>query len=170
MYSGLKDLLFKGVTFASFPIYISYQSKVVDQWNANHKMTAWKTIKEAISFEILIFIIVFIIFMVCKPMLFSDLLNIPEMDFWLIYLPVLLASFLWQVALLLQRFLELTFRSAYMLVSIGVCVLLNVVLNLIFVPRHGMIASSLILLATSTLYAGVMVVLALILSKKLQRG
>jgi O-antigen/teichoic acid export membrane protein len=54
-----------------------------------------------------------------------------------------------------------------MLIAIGVCVFLNVILNLIFVPRHGMIASSLILLATSTLYAGFMVVLALILSKKI---
>ncbi|MEI7499953.1 MAG: hypothetical protein WCK84_05835 [Bacteroidota bacterium] len=168
MYSGLKDLLFKGVTFASFPIYISYQSKVVDQWNAHHKLEAWKTIKEAISFEMLIFIIVFIVFMVCKSMLFGELLKIPEMDFWLIYLPVLMASFLWQVALLLQRFLELTFKPAYMLIAIGVCVFLNIFLNLIFLPRNGMIASSLILLLTSVLYSGFMFVLALISNKKLQ--
>ncbi len=170
MYSGLKDLLFKGVTFASFPIYISYQSKIVDQWNTHHKMEAWKTIKEAISFEILIFIIVFIVFMVSKPMLFADMLRIPEMDFWLIYLPVLMASFLWQVALLLQRFLELSFGAAYMLIAIGSCVLLNIILNLIFVPRHGIIASSLILLLTSVLYAGFMMLLALILSNRLQKG
>jgi hypothetical protein len=100
-------------------------------------------------------------------MLFAEVLEIPEMDFWLLYLPVLMASFLWQVALLLQRFLELTYRTAYMLIAIGVCVFLNVILNLIFVPQHGMIASSLILLTTSTLYAGFMVVLALITSKKL---
>lgn len=167
MYSALKDLLFKGVTIASFPIYISYQSKMVDKWNAHHKIEAWKTIKEAISFEMLIFILVFIGFMVSKPMLFAEVLEIPEMDFWLLYLPVLMASFLWQVALLLQRFLELTYRTAYMLIAIGVCVFLNVILNLIFVPQHGMIASSLILLSTSTLYAGFMVVLALITSKKL---
>jgi len=170
MYSGLKDLLFKLVTFASFPIYISYQSKISDQWNAHHQPEAWKTIKEAISFEILIFIIVFIIFMVFKPMLFDNLLKIPELNFWLIYLPVLMASFLWQVALLFQRFLELVFKSSRILIAMGVCVALNIVLNLIFVPRNGMVASSIILLLTSLLYAGFMVLVALISSKKLQAG
>ena len=168
IYSGLKDLLFKGVTFASFPIYISYQSKIVDQWHAHHKLEAWKTIKEAISFELLIFIIVFIVFMVGKPMLLDNLLKIPEVDYWLIYLPILIASFLWQVALLLQRFLELTYRSAYIVIAVGVCVLLNIILNLIFVPRNGIVAPSLILLLTSMLYAGFMLVLAFILSKRLQ--
>jgi O-antigen/teichoic acid export membrane protein len=169
MYSGLKDLLFKGVTFASFPIYISYQSKIIDQWNANHKEEAWTTIKAAISFEILIFIIVFIVFMVSKTMLFNDLLKIPEMDFWLIYLPMLIASFLWQLALLFQRFLELSMRSVYILVAIGFCVLLNIFLNLIFIPRNGIVASSLTLLLSSLLYAGFTVIAALRLSKKLQK-
>jgi len=167
MYSGLKDLLFKGITFASFPIFMSYQSKIVDQWNAHHKHAAWKTIKEAISFEILIFIIIFIVFMVAKSMIFEDLLHIPEMDFWLLYLPILLASFLWQMALLLQRYLELNFKSLYMILAIVFCVLLNVGLNLIFVPRNGMVASSLILLLSSSLYTGFMVVLALVSSKRI---
>lgn len=170
MYSGLKDLLFKGITFASFPIFMSYQSKIVDQWNAHHKLAAWKTIKEAISFEILIFIIVFIGFMVTKSMIFEDLLHIPEMDFWLLYLPILLASFLWQMALLLQRYLELNFKSLYMIIAIVFCVLLNVGLNLIFVPRNGMVASSLILLLSSSLYTGFMVVLAMISSKRINQG
>ena len=170
MYSGLKDLLFKGITFASFPIFMSYQSKIVDQWNAHHKHAAWKTIKEAISFEILIFIIIFIVFMVAKSMIFEDLLHIPEMDFWLLYLPILLASFLWQMALLLQRYLELNFKSLYMILAIVFCVLLNVGLNLIFVPRNGMVASSLILLLSSSLYTGFMVVLALVSSKRINAG
>ncbi len=169
MYSGLKDLLFKGITFASFPIFMSYQSKIADQWNAHHKLAAWKTIKEAISFEMLIFIIVFIIFMVTKSMIFDDLLHIPEMDFWLLYLPVLLASFLWQLALLLQRYLELNFKSLYMIIAIVFCVLLNIGLNLIFVPRNGMVASSLILLLSSSLYTGFMVVLAMVSSKRIRQ-
>ena len=170
MYSGLKDLLFKGITFASFPIFMSYQSKIVDQWNAHHKLAAWQTIKEAISFEILIFIIIFIVFMVTKSMIFEDLLHIPEMDFWLLYLPILLASFLWQMALLLQRYLELNFKSLYMIIAIVLCVLLNVGLNLIFVPRNGMVASSLILFLSSLLYAGFMVVLALVSIKRINAG
>ena len=168
MYSGLKDLLYKGVTFATLPIYISYQTKIIDQWNGRHKQEVWTTIKEALSFEILIFIIVFIIFMVSKQMLFNDLLKIPQMEAWLIYLPVLLSAFLWQVVLLLQRFLELTYKYLYLLAAIAVCVLLNVLLNLIFVPRYGIVSSSLILLITTLLYAGFILILAVIEGNRME--
>lgn len=169
MYSALKDLLFKGISFASFPIYVSYQAKIQNHWNSRHRQEAWISIKEALSFELLIFIIFFIGFMVVKQMLFEDILRIPEIDIWLIYLPVMLAAFLWQVGLLFQRFLELIYRSAYMLVSIGVIVAINLTLNLIFVPRYGLIASSMILLFSSFLYSGFIVVLAYIAANRLSR-
>jgi O-antigen/teichoic acid export membrane protein len=169
MYSALKDLLFKSITFASFPIYISYQAKVLNHWNSRHRKDAWVSIKEAISFEILIFIIFFIIFMVAKEALFQDMLLIPEIDVWLIYLPLVLAAFIWQVALLLQRFLELVYRSAYIIIAIGLIVLLNLILNLIFVPGYGLIASSLVLLFTSLLYAGFIVVLSIIAGRRLSK-
>jgi O-antigen/teichoic acid export membrane protein len=169
MYSALKDLLFKGITFASLPIYLSYQAKILDHWNSRHRMNAWVSIKEALSFELLIFIIFFILFMVFKQMLFEDVLKIPEIDVLLIYLPVLLAAFLWQVALLLQRFLELFFQSAYTLIALGVTVFLNLFLNLLFVPNYGLVASSLILLSTSLLYTGFIVTLSYIAGQRLSK-
>jgi O-antigen/teichoic acid export membrane protein len=169
MYSALKDLLFKGITFASFPIYVSYQTKILDHWNSRHRQDAWVAIKEALSFEILIFIIFFIAFMVFKQSLFHDVLKIGKIDNWLIYLPVLLAAFIWQVAMLFQRFLELSLRSVYLLAAIGVVVLLNMALNVVFVPRFGLMASSLSLLLSSLLYAGFIVMRSLIAGKRLSQ-
>ncbi len=169
MYSAVKDLLFKGITFASFPIFISYQAKILDQWNGHHRMDALVSIKEALSFEILIMIIFFIVFMVGKQWLFQDVLKIPEVNVWLIYLPIILAAFIWQVSLLLQRFLELIFRQAYMLITIGLIVLFNLVMNLVFVPLYGLVASSLVLLLTSVLYAGFILVLYVIAGRRLSK-
>jgi O-antigen/teichoic acid export membrane protein len=169
MYSALKDLLYKSITFASLPIYISYQAKVCDQWNSRHRQEAMASVREALSFEILIFIIFFIAFMVVKEVLFQDFLKIPGVEAWLIYLPLLMSAFIWQVSLLLQRFLELFFRSLYMLIAIGVVVVINLVLNLIFVREHGMVASSLILLLTSALYGSFMMVLFIIAGKRLSK-
>lgn len=166
-YSALKDLLFKCITFASFPIYLSYETKIVQQWNSRHRENAWVSIKEALSFEILVFIIFFILFMVIKQVLLQDILKIPGTNVWFIYLPLLLAAFIWQIALLFQRFLELVFRSVYMLLAIGVIVTLNLVMNLIFVPQYGLIASAMILLLASLLYAGFILVLSLIAGRRL---
>jgi O-antigen/teichoic acid export membrane protein len=121
---------------------------------------AWKNVKEALSFEILIFIIVFIVFMVAKPFIFSDLLLIPEMDSWLVYLPLLLSAFLWQGALLLQRFLDLMLSQLYVVLILTSCVVLNIATNLILVPKFGYLASSITMLGTSLLYAGLVVFFA----------
>ena len=167
VYSALKDLLYKCITFASYPIYLSYQSKVLDYWNSKHRMNAWSAIREAISFEILIFVIVFVAFMVAKQKLFNDLMQIPEADTWLIYLPILFAAFVWQIALLVQRFLELFYRPTYMILSIAGSVLLNIVLNLVFVPVYGLMASSFALLLASLLYTGFILVPSFMRGKKL---
>lgn len=170
MYSALKDLLFKGITFASFPIYISYQTKIQQHWNARHPGNAWAAIKEALSFEMLIFIIVFIAFMVVKDTLLKDMLSIPEVDNWLIYLPVLLAAFIWQVTQLMQRFLELAFKPGYMLLAIAIVVLLNFALNLFLVPHYGLIASSVSLLVAVVMYAAFVLVLAFRASRAIPAG
>ncbi|MCX6267915.1 MAG: hypothetical protein NTW16_11240 [Bacteroidetes bacterium] len=169
MYSAMKDLLYKSIMFASFPIYISYQTKILDYWNSRHREDAWVAIKEALSFELLIFIIFFILFMVFKQWLVADLLKIPEMDLWLIYLPLVFSAFFWHIGLLFQRFLELFLKPVYLLVAIAVIVLLNLLLNLIFVPDYGLMASSLILLLTSLLYSGFIIVLSYIFGQRLSK-
>ena len=152
VYSVLKDLIFKGVTFSILPIYLSYQNKIVEQWNANHKQETWKMIKEAISFEILIFIIVFIAFMVVKEGLFTQILKIRELDNWLIYLPVLISAFTWQMILFFTRFLSLSMNSGYVLLTMGMTVMINIVLNIVLLPSMGIAASSISLLIACVFY------------------
>jgi O-antigen/teichoic acid export membrane protein len=152
VYSALKDLIYKGVMFSIFPIYTSYQSKIGDEWNARHKLETWTKVKEAISFEMLIFIILFIGFMVVKTSLFNDFLNLSSLDNWLIYLPVLMSAFLWQMVLLFQRFLELTIRSGFVLWMMAITVVLNVALNLLLVPIYGLVAGALSLFCASLFY------------------
>jgi len=151
-YSAMKDIIFKGITFAAIPIFISYQSKIMDHWNAHRKREALAMIKEGLNFQILIFIIIFIVFMVAKSGLFQQLMFIPEAEDWQLYLPVLFGAFLWQIAMLFQRILELIMHHYYLSICLGCCVVINIVANIIFVPRHGPIASSIILFATITIY------------------
>lgn len=168
-YSAVKDLLFKCITFASFPIYISYQSKILDQWNSKHRRYAWDSIREALSFELLIFMIFFIIFMVVKKQLLEDFLGIPDANSWLVYLPIILAAFAWQIALLLQRFLELAFRPVFTLLAIAVVTLINAALNILLVPRFGMVASSVVALFSALLYAGFVGLLSILAGQRLSR-
>ncbi|MCK9218544.1 MAG: hypothetical protein M0P47_00655 [Bacteroidales bacterium] len=166
-YAAFKDLVYQAIFFVGFPLYVSYQTKIVDLWNAKRKEEAWIAIKEALSFEILIFIVVFIIFMVFKSYFFTEILKIPEIKSWIIYLPLLLAAFLWQSTLLLQRFLELFYRPSYLAIALLATIIVNISLNLIFVPIYGIMASSVIMLISTIIYISVILVIAIRERKRL---
>lgn len=151
-YSALKDLVFKGVTFSVLPVYISYQTRIADEWSARHGLATWAKVKEAISFELLVFVIIFLIFMGLKTTVLNDFLNLPQLDDWTVYFPVLMAAFLWQIALLLQRFLDLSVKSSYVLYSMISAVVVNILMNILLVPMIGVAAGSVALLTSSALY------------------
>lgn len=166
-YSALKDLISKVVIFSSLPIYISYKAKVLDLWHTNQKAGAWGEIKEALNFQLLIYILIFIVFMVIKSKLFDSWLGIPEMNSWKIYLPLLFSAYLWQMALLLQRYVKLLYRTNLMLTGIVLIAIFNVVVNLTLLPVYGIMVSSLAMLASSALYLGFIVVLSITGRRKL---
>jgi O-antigen/teichoic acid export membrane protein len=151
-YSALKDLVFKGVTFSVLPVFISYQTRIADEWSARHGLATWAKVKEAISFELLIFVIIFLIFMGLKTTILSGFLGLPQLDEWTVYFPVLMAAFLWQMALLLQRFLDLSVKSSFVLYSMLAVVAVNVLMNILLVPILGVAAGSVSLLTSSALY------------------
>ncbi len=167
-YSALKDLISKAVIFSGLPIYVSYQAKMVDLWHTNQKAAAWSEIKEALSFQSLVYILVFIVFMVIKSKLLESWLDIPEMNYWMIYLPLLLSAFLWQTALLLQRYVEFIFRINLMLIALALIVILNVIINLTLLPVYGIIVSPISMLASSTLYIVFVLVLSYVGRRKLK--
>lgn len=164
-YSALKDMLFKAVTFTATPIYLSYQHKALEEWNSKHQAEAQSLIREALTFEMMIFIILFIVFMIAKSFIFNVVLRLPEMDNWLIYIPLLVSAFLWQVCLLIQKPLELLSGQKYVLMVLGTGAVLNIVANLILVPQYSMVASALIMMVS-----GVIMFLFLVLIRKSKTG
>ncbi len=151
-YSALKDLVFKGVTFSVLPVYISYQTRIADEWSARHGLATWAKVKEAISFELLLFVIIFLVFMGLKKTVLTDFLALPQLDDWTVYFPVLMAAFLWQIALLLQRFLDLSVKSSYVLYTMLAAVAVNILMNILLVPIMGIVAGSVALLTSSAVY------------------
>jgi len=167
-FSALKDILFKGVMVLTFPIYISYQAKIADRVSSGKKREAWVLTREALSFEVLVFILGFIIFMIVKQPLLNHVLGIPGMENWLVYLPLMISAFLWHTAILLQLFLESDARFIRMILAAGFCVGLNIALNLVFVPRFGITAAALALLASTGCYCLFIFGFSLVLRRKIE--
>ncbi|MCX6246711.1 MAG: lipopolysaccharide biosynthesis protein [Bacteroidetes bacterium] len=151
-YSAIKDLFFKISSFSTIAILLSYNPKVMDSWNNGRKREAGKYIREALMLEGVVFGVVFILFLATKDFLYTKVLHLEQGDLLLVSLSLIGSAFLWQIALFVNKPLELLFKQRYMIFAILFCMLLNIGLNLIFVPQYGIKAASVISFISSLLY------------------
>lgn len=158
-YSAVKDLFFKTVTFTATPVFLSYQHKILEEWNTRHKEEARQLVREALNFEIVIFIVIFIIFMVGKSYILKTILRLPEMEHWQVYIPLLLSAFLWQICMLFQKTLEMVSQQRSVLIVMGIVAAFNLIANLFLVPQYSVFASSWIMLFTAVI---IFIILSLI--------
>jgi O-antigen/teichoic acid export membrane protein len=151
-YSAIKDLFFKISSFATIAILLSYNPKVMNSWNNGRKREAGKYIREALMLEGVVFVVVFLLFLATKDFLFANVLHLKRGDLLFVSLSLIGSAFLWQIALFVNKPLELLLKQKYMIIAILFCMLLNIGLNLLFVPHYGIKAASFISFITSLFY------------------
>jgi len=152
VYSVVKDLLFKVATFACMPLFFSYQPKILEYWNAHRHRQALGQIREALNFEILVFVILFIVLMIMKDKIFHDMVKIRVKYLGIEFLFLIFAAFLWQACMFLQKPLELLYRQNDMLLALGFAALLNILANLYLVPRLGYFIAAPVMFGTVLIY------------------
>ncbi len=153
IFSVVKDLLFKVASFACMPLYFSYQPKILEHWNAHRPTQAIGQIREALNFEILVFVILFIIMMIMKDRIFHDLMHIRVDHLGIEYIFLIFSAFIWQGSMFLQKPLELLYRQGDMILALGFSALLNILANLYLVPRMGYYVAAPVMFVTVLVYS-----------------
>jgi len=167
VYSAIKDLITKIATFTTMPIVLAYHPKIMQTWNMQNKKEAIRLIREAMKFLIMVFVVVFFCFMISKDFLYHRILHLNVSGLWVVSISLTLNSFLWQAALLAHKPLELLLKQNMMLWAIAICLILNVIGNIIFIPRFGYISAAIIAFISSLLYMVIALVLSYYMVKKL---
>jgi O-antigen/teichoic acid export membrane protein len=152
VYSAINDLLLVFVTLICMPILLAYHPKVIELWNSNHRKEAVTMIREALSFEILAGLIIFIAVMVVRENLYSNFLGIRDKEIHAVTVILILNAFLWQVILLLQKPMEIFARKKFKNIAVLITLAINIAGNLIFVPRFGYFASAFSALVSYAIY------------------
>jgi len=152
VYSVAKDLLFKIASFACMPLVFSYQPKILERWNARRYKQALGQIKEALNFEILVFVILFVVLMILKEKIFRNIVHIQVEHFKIEFLFLVFSAFLWQTCLFLQKPLELLFHQNDLVLVLGFSALANILANLYLVPRFGYFIAAPVMLGTVLIY------------------
>ncbi len=152
VYASLYEIAIRSFSFLVFPITQAAHPRIMRSWNEGQVASAHKIVRHSIVSQLIVFMAVFAGVSVFGPRIAKLILGIND-PIAARMLPVLLVGgFLWQLALLLHKPLEIAQRTGAMLAAMAAVVVLNVASCFLFIPRFGYQAASYVLVLSACCY------------------
>ena len=155
IFAGFYDLVVRTYSILIFPITMAVHPRMMSLWNKSNYSDAISILKIAMLIQFLIFscicIIVNLFFEQISYILlwiFSDL----NPEYFHLLIPLLVGGFIWQFALLIHKPIELNKNTYLMLISIVIALVVNLIGNIVFLPRYGLIATAYTFILSGTVY------------------
>jgi O-antigen/teichoic acid export membrane protein len=159
IYSAVKDLIIKISTFAAAPVILAYHPGIVREWNLKNKQEAARLIRESILFILAEFAIVLAVFLLLQDFIYSRVLHLTAQIPHLLSAFLLGSAFLWNLAMMVHKPLELLLKQRIMIVAVSAVLAINVGANLLLVPRFGLLAAAVTAFSSSLLYILIVVLI-----------
>jgi len=159
IYASLYEIAIRSFSFLAFPLTQAAHPRIMRAWNEGNFAESYRIIRYSIGSQFAIFGIVLggvslFAHRITKIILGFDDPAAARM------LPVLLVGgFLWQLALLIHKPLEIAQRTGAMLAAMAVVVALNVIACFVLIPRFGYEAASYILVFSACAYIALTLVM-----------
>ena len=152
IYASLYEIAIRSFSFLVFPLTQAAHPRIMRTWNEGQFAESHRIIRYSILSQFAIFGTVLI-----GISLFAHPITKIILGFYdptaARMLPVLfVGGFLWQLALLLHKPLEIAQRTGAMLTAMAAVVVLNVIACFVFIPRFGYEAASYILVFSACSY------------------
>lgn len=152
-YSAVYDLLYKGITLLYAPILVAGFPIMTQKYNSGNKKGAFDFLKKLIVFEMLIFFVVMVIAYYLRRFFLERIVGIIVTEETLaLVLPILFGAFIWQVAMLVHKPLEFQLRTKTMLLFCVMALIVNIGLNIVFIPAYGIVFASYSTLVSALVY------------------
>ena len=155
IYASFSDILIRVFSIALFPITMAVHPRIMSAWNKNNQSAAIALWRKALQYQLGIFIVLIAIVAIFTDQIFSlIMIAFPElnMTYSFLLMPILIGSFLWQFALLCHKALEMDQRTGLMVLLMLAALVVNLSGNIIYLPRHGIIATAYTYMASAAVY------------------
>jgi O-antigen/teichoic acid export membrane protein len=153
IYSAIYDLLYKGISLLYAPILVAGFPIMTQKYNSGNTKGAIQFLKKLIIFEILIFLVIVFIAYFLRGFFIERIVGIVVTEQSLeLVLPILFGAFIWQLAMLVHKPLEFELKTKMMLLFSTIALLVNIVLNIIFIPKYGIVFASYSTLICALIY------------------
>ncbi len=155
IYASFHDLVIRIFGILLYPLALASHPRIMFAWNNNNESKALSIWRNALQYQLAIFIIFMTIIIIFSQKIFMlIMIALPELNITYSYLlvPTLLGSFLWQFAILCHKPLEMDKRTSLMVSLMIIALITNLCGNIIFLPRYGIIASAYTYIASGLIY------------------
>lgn len=153
IYSAIYDLLYKGISLLYAPILVAGFPVMTQKYNSGNTKEAIQFLKKLIIFEILIFLVIVFLAYFLRNFFIERIVGIAVTEQSLeLVLPILFGAFIWQLAMLVHKPLEFELKTKMMLLFSTIALLVNLVLNIIFIPKYGIVFASYSTLICASIY------------------
>jgi O-antigen/teichoic acid export membrane protein len=152
-YSAVYDLIYKSMVFLLSPLLMALHPQVVKCFNEGYIKEASYILRRAIFFELVIFIVVLVILTSLKKLLVTGLLGLgAETKATNLVIPIFIGSFLWQIAMLFHKPMELKKQTKKMLLAVLIALAANIAGNILLIPIYGSVAAAYTTILGSAVY------------------
>ena len=155
-YAGFSEFIIRIFSIVIFPITLAVHPILMNKWNKNKNIhDSLLKLIQASLIQIIIFIIMLIPLSIFKDSFFYLIQTmIPELDNSMnkIMIHIFIGGFLWQIALVLHKPLEIEERTLIMVVCIILSLLINLIGNIYFLPKFGILATGYIMIVSALTY------------------
>ena len=155
VFAGFYDLVVRIFSIIIFPITMAVYPRMMSLWNKSNYSDTISILKIAMLIQFLIFSCIYILLQLFFEgisnsllWLFSDL----NPQYFHLLNPLLIGGFIWQFALLIHKPIELNKNTHLMLISILIALIINLIGNIFFLPKYGLIATAYSFILSGTVY------------------
>ena len=159
VYASMYDVVVRSFSLLFVPITLAVLTALMHNWNTGSRHLTRRIISQAIKFESFLFLPVAALLFLGAGWASRLVLGHGNPDAASIVLPLAIGGFLWQLALLAHKPLEILCQTKRMLAGGLVALAVNVVGNYFLVPRFGYRAAAYLSVASSLIYLLMLLVL-----------
>ena len=155
-YAGFSEFVIRIFSIIIFPITLAVHPILINKWNKNKNIHEFFVkLFKASMIQILICLIMLIpVYFFKEDFFYFIQIMIPGIDSSMkeIIIPIFIGGFLWQLALVLHKPLEIEERTLIMVVCIMFSLVANLIGNIFFLPKFGILATAYTMVLSASIY------------------
>jgi O-antigen/teichoic acid export membrane protein len=155
-YAGLSEFIIRIFSIVIFPITLALHPILINKWNKNKNINDFfiKLFKASAIQIIICAIMLISLFIFKDDFFYLILIMIPELDNSMkeIMIPIFIGGFLWQLALVVHKPLEIEERTLVMVCCLVFSLVTNIIGNILFLPKFGILATAYTMIFSALIY------------------